>query len=70
MSARRFFEGGFAITRRVRAKSLALQVHARQLDDGGLVVDEEDEVVHDLNTKDTKEHKGLPFGLVALSITE
>jgi hypothetical protein len=45
MSARHLFERGFAIVRRLRAKPFALKIHARELHDGGLVIDEEDEFV-------------------------
>src|SRR6266508_1102874 len=45
LKACHFFQCDLSIVRRLNAKPVALEIHARQLDDGWLVIDEEDEFV-------------------------
>ena len=54
MFAVRQIERGFAVLRSEDAKTFAFEVHARELDDGGFVVYEEDEFVQGLNVLTTK----------------
>ena len=43
-----FFQGDFAVIRRLGVKSLSFEIHPRKLDDGRLIIYEEDQFVHDL----------------------